>query len=133
MPAAPRLAPSPASDATVLCCPALRSVLLGTRRGYLSGVSGSCGGDAAVERKMFPSSSSTEIVCGWIMKRALRGGTRGGDLLKGEKVISSLSGILVLRGKRGGFLRGDGGSQMVGAVDFGVKRGRWWWRLYLGD
>ena len=44
--------------------------------------------------------------------------------------MSSLSGILVLREKRGRFLSGDGGSQIARPLDFGVKRERC---LYLGD
>lgn len=51
--------------------------------------------------------------------------------MKGDCIISSPSGILVLRGKRGKFLTGEGGSRIAGPFDFGVKRERGW--LYLGD
>ncbi len=81
---------------------------LGTRRGCLMGVKRGCEEvDAAVERKIWPSSSSSGIVCGFEVLNGLDCCEKGGDLY-GECSISSLSGILVMRGKSGRFLRGEG-------------------------
>jgi len=86
MPAAPRLTalpPSPASGVIAFCCLEESTALLGTRRGCLSGVSGTCAVGAAVERNMLPSTSSAGIVCGCIVKKVLCGSTKGSGL-KGD-------------------------------------------------
>lgn len=80
---------------------------LGTRRGCFTGVRRGCGKvDAAVDRKIWPSSSSYVRVCGFELKNVLQFWEKGD--LYGEFDISLLSGILPLRGKSGRFLRGEG-------------------------